>query len=72
MPHRAYNLLETPARAPGFRLQKVNSPSGHFWSIHWENVITSYLLMLSIPAGSHCGIKVKRSAFNTMNAETWG
>lgn len=58
--------------APGFGLQKANAPSGHFQSIHWENVITSYLLELSIPARSHRGIKVKRSAFNTMNAETRG
>lgn len=72
MLHRVYSLLEAPATAPGFRLQKVNSPSGHFQSIHWENVITSYLLKLSIPACSHYGIKVKRSAFNTMNAETRG
>lgn len=70
--HGVYRLLETAAAAPGFRLQKVNSPSGHFQSIHWENVITSYLLKLSIPACSRYGIKVKRSAFNTMNAETWG
>jgi len=52
------------------QLQKVDSPSGDFQSIHWENVITSYLLKLSIPASSHYGIKVKCSAFNMTNAET--
>lgn len=61
-----------PAAAPGLELQKANSPSGHFQSAHWENVITSYLLKLSIPACSHHGIKVKRSAFKAMNAETQG